>query len=104
HSIAARSRYSYLLPTATLFRSTRAEAFVGIDRGRQEDHQLRDMRDPAGEEPAKDVGAVYRAEVLLTGKGVEKDFGPVHGSDVFGDRKSTRLNSSHSQISYAVFC
>src|SRR2546427_4110811 len=23
---------------------------------------------------------------------------------VFGDRKSTRLNSSHSQISYAVFC
>src|SRR2546430_3819738 len=25
--------------------------------------------------------------------------------DVFGgDRKSTRLNSSHSQISYAVFC
>src|SRR2546427_3851997 len=25
-------------------------------------------------------------------------------SDVYGDRKSTRLNSSHSQISYAVFC
>src|SRR2546430_6654765 len=26
-------------------------------------------------------------------------------SDTFiGDRKSTRLNSSHSQISYAVFC
>src|SRR2546430_13569679 len=23
---------------------------------------------------------------------------------VMGDRKSTRLNSSHSQISYAVFC
>src|SRR2546430_7052435 len=30
-----------------------------------------------------------------------------HGSDPGGmetDRKSTRLNSSHSQISYAVFC
>src|SRR5215217_8325147 len=26
--------------------------------------------------------------------------GPVHG----GDRKSTRLNSSHANISYAVFC
>src|SRR5688572_2733470 len=26
------------------------------------------------------------------------------GSDAFQDRKSTRLNSSHSQISYAVFC
>src|SRR5688572_32654701 len=24
--------------------------------------------------------------------------------NAFGDRKSTRLNSSHSQISYAVFC
>src|SRR2546427_1189020 len=24
--------------------------------------------------------------------------------DALGDRKSTRLNSSHSQISYAVFC
>src|SRR2546430_11209962 len=23
---------------------------------------------------------------------------------IYGDRKSTRLNSSHSQISYAVFC
>src|SRR2546430_11155739 len=33
----------------------------------------------------------------------------VHGTgqkvaEVVGDRKSTRLNSSHSQISYAVFC
>src|SRR2546430_6521307 len=26
------------------------------------------------------------------------------GATFFGDRKSTRLNSSHSQISYAVFC
>ena len=25
-------------------------------------------------------------------------------SDEFGDRKSTRLNSSHALISYAVFC
>src|SRR3712207_8786371 len=39
---------------------------------------------------------------------------PVHGDDVAkalfdvlkrdGDRKSTRLNSSHANISYAVFC
>src|SRR2546430_13657443 len=26
------------------------------------------------------------------------------GVSLIGDRKSTRLNSSHSQISYAVFC
>src|SRR2546430_7378949 len=31
--------------------------------------------------------------------------GPLPADDEFGrDRKSTRLNSSHSQISYAVFC
>src|SRR2546430_5309077 len=28
----------------------------------------------------------------------------VHGQRRRADRKSTRLNSSHSQISYAVFC
>src|SRR5688572_30868795 len=28
----------------------------------------------------------------------------VTGASVYEDRKSTRLNSSHSQISYAVFC
>src|SRR2546430_7487251 len=27
-----------------------------------------------------------------------------HGAGPWEDRKSTRLNSSHSQISYAVFC
>src|SRR5688572_3212321 len=32
-------------------------------------------------------------------------FGPMGVIDrAHGDRKSTRLNSSHSQISYAVFC
>src|SRR5688572_31827594 len=37
--------------------------------------------------------------------------GPIGGvvggqgiAETLGDRKSTRLNSSHSQISYAVFC
>src|SRR2546430_10395051 len=29
---------------------------------------------------------------------------PEHPLALFLDRKSTRLNSSHSQISYAVFC
>src|SRR2546430_11070774 len=35
-------------------------------------------------------------------KGTEKILKEVEGHDI--DRKSTRLNSSHSQISYAVFC
>src|SRR2546427_10339619 len=30
--------------------------------------------------------------------------GVVPGRELDADRKSTRLNSSHSQISYAVFC
>src|SRR2546430_5704199 len=34
---------------------------------------------------------------------LERD-GAAHGGHVARDRKSTRLNSSHSQISYAVFC
>src|SRR5205085_5738387 len=51
--------------------------------------------------------------------GIERRFGRSHEHDAqvrvevdaqcrlqraLGDRKSTRLNSSHSQISYAVFC
>src|SRR5688572_31944317 len=32
------------------------------------------------------------------------DAGACHGGILSQDRKSTRLNSSHSQISYAVFC
>src|SRR2546427_4014837 len=43
-------------------------------------------------------------------QGLLKEFGPKRVVDTpicesgFTDRKSTRLNSSHSQISYAVFC
>src|SRR2546427_9067088 len=39
------------------------------------------------------------SRVLLLVDGV-----PANQGDRGGDRKSTRLNSSHSQISYAVFC
>src|SRR3712207_8618332 len=33
-----------------------------------------------------------------------RDLGRRHGGLIHGDRKSTRLNSSHANISYAVFC
>src|SRR5438270_8425915 len=37
--------------------------------------------------------------------GMCREMGPVFTClTLAGDRKSTRLNSSHSQISYAVFC
>ena len=41
--------------------------------------------------------------IVLAGGGVRRGY--VHGaSDATADRKSTRLNSSHVVISYAVFC
>src|SRR2546422_10396694 len=46
------------------------------------------------------------AGVALVDPGVgDRDFGRVVRNDgAGGDRKSTRLNSSHGYISYAVFC
>src|SRR2546427_6317433 len=65
---------STLFPYTTLFRSLHRSA-LPVRRG----HDL-----PHG------------APKCGVGVGVERDRR--------GDRKSTRLNSSHSQISYAVFC
>src|SRR2546421_5080592 len=47
------------------------------------------------------------ADLLVTTAGVsvgEHDFVREVLTELGGDRKSTRLNSSHDQISYAVFC
>src|SRR2546430_10138834 len=46
--------------------------------------------------------AVGDAHVLPYAK--REDMGSVAAVALVKDRKSTRLNSSHSQISYAVFC
>src|SRR5688572_32918236 len=42
--------------------------------------------------------------LMLEGQPLIADFGIALAVSNAGDRKSTRLNSSHSQISYAVFC
>src|SRR5256885_4627878 len=44
--------------------------------------------------------------LIDTGLGNKEDekFRDIYGVDNAGDRKSTRLNSSHLVISYAVFC
>src|SRR5438034_4180729 len=52
-------------------------------------------RDVALEAP--DQAWIIRA-LLRQRRGLEREFGDE------GDRKSTRLNSSHTVISYAVFC
>src|SRR3712207_7429176 len=49
-----------------------------------------------------------QGQVINQGKAMSKSLG--NGVDLgamvdeYGDRKSTRLNSSHANISYAVFC
>src|SRR2546421_10141388 len=45
--------------------------------------------------------AVQAHELIAAGRGVLVD---TRDARLFGDRESTRLNSSHDQISYAVFC
>src|SRR2546429_3804417 len=49
------------------------------------------------------VGAAVPARHRLAGRGIDKPVTAV-GYQVPVDRKSTRLNSSHGYISYAVFC
>src|SRR3712207_9286943 len=77
---------STLFPYTTLFRSGRAGDEPG-DVGHREDG----------------VAGPHDAEVgHQRGERVVGDLRPRRGHG--GDRKSTRLNSSHANISYAVFC
>src|SRR3712207_7117460 len=46
---------------------------------------------------------LHRASSLVDGA-LTFGAGPRHLEDAVEDRKSTRLNSSHANISYAVFC
>src|SRR3712207_8052061 len=77
---------STLFPYTTLFRSgqVRPGARLAVEQA----HAHPVLQQPAQQLPAELVGAVGEQRV---------------GPEV-GDRKSTRLNSSHANISYAVFC
>src|SRR2546430_11967694 len=76
---------STLFPYTTLFRSDVAQQdLLGLDAA-------------GGERALHVLEHVLRHH--LARRGVEE-----HVQAHAGDRKSTRLNSSHSQISYAVFC
>src|SRR5256886_11035006 len=57
-------------------------------------------RGPGGEDRRRGLGLRGGRSVVLRGRAPGFPCRPLGG----GDRKSTRLNSSHSQISYAVFC
>src|SRR2546430_7767936 len=82
---------STLFPYTTLFRSVA----VGVVHELLEECLRRALGDAA-------------VPLALGQQRVEHDPGVVHRHHLaeryLPDRKSTRLNSSHSQISYAVFC
>src|SRR3712207_8827208 len=95
---------SPLCPCATLFRS-----LVQPDPAeRLVEGVLRVGGDQVQEAVAAVDGvdpAVDAADLDLVALGVARVPGPGdHGSGPLQDRKSTRLNSSHANISYAVFC
>src|SRR2546430_11898783 len=88
---------STLFPYTTLFRSFR-QAHVSR-RGRLAAKARIEMEDLFHDLNELIETRVAQA-VLLSGRQGEE---ALEAKDV-PDRKSTRLNSSHSQISYAVFC
>src|SRR5687768_18562085 len=53
--------------------------------------------------PGQIQGGCHRY-VPTTGHRAQGQAGTTHGGPKSADRKSTRLNSSHGYISYAVFC
>src|SRR5436309_8461468 len=81
---------STLFPYTTLFRS-----------------QVR--LDPVGADPPSRVQGDRGVQLAASARGRHRhlaraDPAPAHHDQLQPDRKSTRLNSSHVKISYAVFC
>src|SRR2546430_7407910 len=83
---------STLFPYTTLFRSSLLLASA-------EDPRYQPLVDEAIRDARGEVGAAVDALFVQFGARILK-----HVAGRVSDRKSTRLNSSHSQISYAVFC
>src|SRR5688572_32693661 len=83
---------STLFPYTTLFRSLQIDEAAHQQSGANQEHEgkrhFRDLQRVAEKATARAAAALAR----------------VLQRRVQIDRKSTRLNSSHSQISYAVFC
>src|SRR2546430_7685007 len=85
---------STLFPYTTLFRSAGARMLRQRVARRQQDFAARRGAERQLREERLHAVVVALAPAVIR---VMVAFGA-------GDRKSTRLNSSHSQISYAVFC
>src|SRR3712207_7180674 len=87
---------STLFPYTTLFRSHARAQPPGVGHG-QDDEAADAARVQRGHRPRD-----QRPPVVADEHRVPLTEGTDQGGDV--DRKSTRLNSSHANISYAVFC
>src|SRR2546430_13143381 len=88
---------STLFPYTTLFRS-RPSVQLSFEDGKERvDPLIARMPGPKGQRRDEDPAA-------LMDLGEAVHFDDHRGAVVSLDRKSTRLNSSHSQISYAAFC
>src|SRR3712207_7885419 len=87
-------------PRSTLFPSTPLSQSRFINASRRAPGDRHD----AGADQARTAGLVHQAEgarALDEGAGARRD---QRVTERVQDRKSTRLNSSHANISYAVFC
>src|SRR5258708_22625731 len=94
---------STLFPYTTLFRSVRRVGELLIDRHRDLRGLIgvRDLRDVPADLPLH-FAALVDVLPLEEHRRAQRSEGA--GRLVRRDRKSTRLNSSHQIISYAVFC
>src|SRR5687768_18248015 len=85
---------STLFPYTTLFRSDAAD--LVIDTTRMSVHELRELIRKRVEQRREG-----KLSIMFESFGFKHG---IPGDADFVDRKSTRLNSSHGYISYAVFC
>src|SRR2546429_2649210 len=94
---------STLFPYTTLFRSVLAEHQGRAQRGRDvgQGHPVATAHAGVGALALQHL-ALAREQFGLGGAVAFADLGKA--GQRLGDRKSTRLNSSHGYISYAVFC
>src|SRR5438874_9742007 len=71
----------------------------------RDDHGLHSFPTRRSSDLARRQGAVRRPAVRRDGSlGAGSLWGGAHAAGDLEDRKSTRLNSSHVEISYAVLC
>src|SRR3712207_7766071 len=85
---------STLFPYTTLFRSVTVRFGAPLDFSRYRGLERNRVVQRAV------VDEIMRAILALS----QQEYVDSYGSSAKADRKSTRLNSSHANISYAVFC